>query len=131
MDIADVFRAQHDGQLVAVSLQSRTILRLKCTPLHGPSIVFEIGGIRDLCATNFRQGNIILDIHICQSIDQLDMLSIQRLAHSETEADMTAYAHRMRQREATDSIRYLVLQCSYGCDVVIAYDGQISIVDAI
>jgi hypothetical protein len=131
MDVVDILRSLHDGYLVAISLQSRTVVRLKCAPLGKVSVVFEVSGVRDLCANNFRQGNIILSAEIRTSVEQLDGLAIRGLAHSEAEDDIASYIRRMRESEVTDSIRYLVLQCSYGCDLAVAYEGGISVVDSI
>ena len=131
MDVVDILRSLHDGHLDAIALRSRTIVRLRCAPLGEASVVFEISGVRDLFANNFRQGNIILSAEVRTSIDQLDELSIRGLAHSEAEGDIASYIGRMRESEMTGSIRYLVLQCSYGCDLAVAYEGGISVVDGI
>ncbi len=95
------------------------------------SVAFEISGVRDLFANNFRQANIILCAEIRSSIEQLDDISIRGLAHSEAEDDILSYVARMREYEVAGAIRYLVVQCSYGCDLAVAYEGGISVVDSI
>jgi hypothetical protein len=129
MEFVDVLRSLHDGHLVSLSLPSTEIVRFGCRPLGRAIVLFEISGVKDLCANNFRQGNIILSAEVRLSIDQVDSASLRALAHSTAEDDLASYVKAMHEHDAAGAIRYFILQSSYGCDLAVAYNGEVRIVD--
>jgi hypothetical protein len=130
MDLTSRLESLHDGHLEGICLSSPSELRLKCRPLNETSIIFQVDGLLELWAGNFRQGNIILWAAIRSSIDEMDSNSIRGLARADDKTEIEAYKARMRERERQEPLRYFLLQSSYGCDLGAVYKGEVRIVDS-
>ena len=86
-------------------------------------------------STNFRAGNIVLSAAVISSIDDLSECmpaATTGLAQSANQAVINAYVDRMRLREARiPAPQFFVLESSFGCDMVICYDGGLEVVSTV
>jgi hypothetical protein len=120
----------HDGHLVGISVADRNVLVMSCRPLGRPVMHLRVTGLVDLCANNFRSGNIILSVDVHDSVERLGDEAIRALAQSDRPEHLIAYRSRMRARDASNEVKYLVLESSYGCDLVAVFTGALT-VDAV
>jgi hypothetical protein len=119
----------HDGHLVGVRVDDGSV-SLECRHLTGEEQTIVIGGVEEMCCSNFRQGNIILNVEILHSMDALRALSeqlVEALAHSTRSEHVEAHVARYRAKELSAAIRYFVLGSSYGADVVVAFSGSVTL----
>ncbi len=115
----------HDGYLTGLTSTDRA-LRLHCRAITGDAVVISIADVVDLFATNFRMKSTILSILTMSSIREVPRELIEGLAQSAEPRFVDPYLTRAEAREKSEGARYLVLQSSYGCDLVAVFEGQLS-----
>ncbi len=89
-------------------------------------MVISITDVVDLFATNFRMKSTILSILTMSSIREVPRELIEGLAQSAEPRFVDPYLTRAEARENSGGARYLVLQSSYGCDLVAVFEGHLS-----
>ncbi len=109
----------HDGYLLGINLVSEDSLELTVAEVSGKKYRILLEGVVDLCAKDFREGNIILDVLVIPSKDvQLHHLS--ELAKGKPNSE--GFEKHMRiilERIRRESLYVLELNPSYGCYLIV------------
>jgi hypothetical protein len=115
----------HDGTLCGIASAGRT-LSLRCANVVGRPVVLTVTDVKDLFATNFRMGNIVLSVMMFDSIGMFPRALLQGLAQSADDRFVDRYVERAKKQERPGKDRYLMLQSSYGCDIAVVFEGNVS-----
>lgn len=125
MDHETVFSLLHDGRLRSISVGDDRDVTLGCRDVNGASVTIRLNRVLDLCANNFREGNIILDVEVHDSLEKLEEEAVRSLAQSDRPEHLRGYRERFQREGLTEELRVIVIQSSYGCELVAVARGEI------
>ena len=125
MTTSEILASLHDGQLYGIRNAEGRSLTLCCRRVDGAEVVITITGVDDLCATNFRTGNIILFAEAFPDAGRLDDAMLRSLAQSDRKELVAAYMDRLKRAEKKS--KFFVVQSSYGCDLVAVFSGEVDV----
>jgi hypothetical protein len=112
----------HDGNLLAISTIDGKI-ELALVDVESQRFYIRLDDVVEFLATDFKQGNIILDMTLVQGKD-VQAVDLELLNSSEYSADQE-YLQNLHQRVVDQSLYVLQLNPSYGCQLI-AIAGGIS-----
>jgi hypothetical protein len=116
----------HDGTLVSIGLPRKGNADLIVAELSGKRYRFVLDGVFHLLATDFREGNIILDVTVSQG-ENVQLGDLESLVHVGPDGQRPQkYVRAIYDRVLGESLYVLELIPSYGC-YLIAVAKNISI----
>jgi len=105
----------HDGALVGISSDNERI-DLTVDDAEARRFHIILDGVVEFLATDFKQGNIILDVTIVQG-GQTQANDLGTLNQSEYSQD-EKYLQKLHRRVVDESLYVLQLNPSYGCQII-------------
>lgn len=108
----------HDGRLVGITLPTEGTVELAVTEVGGKRYRIVLEGVTEFHATEFREGNIILDVTVTrgENVRLADLAHFgyagQNLPRSEE------HLQRIHKRMLRESLYLVELNPSYGCHLV-------------
>lgn len=115
----------HDGWLTSITMSDDgQSVSIGLRRFSGERFLLCLSGVESLLATEFRQGNIVLDVVLASGIEPRDMEAFRRLVGA-PEADATAsiqerFDAKTRQKLSDVSegrAVFVQIEASYGCDL--------------
>ena len=108
----------HDGTLVSIGLPRKGNAELIVAELSGKRYRIVLDGVFRLLATDFRQGNIILDVTVSQG-ENVQMGDLESLVDVGADGQRPEkYVRAIHERVLGESLYVLELNPSYGCYLI-------------
>jgi len=108
----------HDGTLVSIGLPREGNAELIVAELSGQRYRIVLDGVSDLLATDFREGNIILDVTVNQG-ENVQMADVESLVDVGLDGQRPEkYVRIIHERVLRESLYVLELNPSYGCYLI-------------
>lgn len=117
----------HDGRLTGMVVESEG-LNLICESVDGLVCTLRLSRLVRLIANNFRQGNIIFDVSCFAGGTAPDRLL--RLVFEATSGRDDEWFTVERARVHSENWTLLVLESSYGCDLLALSQGPLEIINS-
>lgn len=125
-DQTSLLATLHDGYLRGLTLDDEDqILFIDCTANDGVLLRVEVRGVVDMCATNFRNGNIIFSAEVIAEVSGLMDAEVAYLANTSREATIRNCAQRLAEDDRERKNRYFAIRSSFGCSLVAVHRGEL------
>lgn len=113
----------HDGRLLGIVLTSPGRVELTASDLNGKSYRISLSGVSQFRATDFRAGNIILDVTVAQG-DDVQMAELQPLVQANENTEQFATELKtIYDAVVRESLYVFELNPSYGCHLIAVAKG--------
>lgn len=114
----------HDGWLTSIAVAEDKTAAIGLRKSSGERYVLQLIEVKLLLATEFKEGNIILDMVFANGIEPRDMTAFRRLV-GEPHPDVTEPIRERREAAVAQKLRDVVqgrsvfvqIEASYGCDL--------------
>jgi hypothetical protein len=109
----------HDGRLLGIDLPSKSRADLTVAEVSGTRYHIVLDGVLAFHATDFREGNIILDVTVAHG-ENVQLADLASLGYADQNAPHRAEANlnRLHERVRRESLFVLELNPSYGCHLI-------------
>lgn len=114
----------HDGWLTSIAVSEDKTASIGLRRFSGEPFLLRLSKVELLLATEFRQGNIILDMVFANGIEPRDIASFRRLI-GEPHTDVAVSIQQRSEANIARMLRDVVegrsvfvqIEASYGCDL--------------
>jgi hypothetical protein len=108
----------HDGRLLGINIPVDGCVELTVQSLDGRQYRILLEGTREFWATDFRAGNIILDVTLARG-REVRIADVEALAcQFQGEVRSAEHVQRIYERVLRESLFVLELNPSYGCHLI-------------
>jgi hypothetical protein len=108
----------HDGMLTAIELTKDDILEVRILDTEGNAHALTLLGLKKLKCSNFRQGNIVLDVSIATK-EMPDHRSLCELYDCDyVEGASPGYVEQSAQEIIEGHLALVSVSPSYGCELL-------------
>jgi hypothetical protein len=114
----------HDGWLTSIAVSEDKTAAIGLRKSSGERYLLHLFDVKLLLATEFKEGNIVLDMVFANGIEPRDMTAFRRLV-GEPHPDVAVSIRELREAAIAQKLRDVVegrsvfvqIEASYGCDL--------------
>ena len=108
----------HDGELIGIRLPVKGVVELSVAEMSGKRYRIVLEGIWEFYASEFREGNIILDVTVARGGD-VQISDVRSLGNMDPGLQRSEEnLERIHKRILAESLYLLELNPSYGCHLI-------------